>query len=119
MRLPRPRFTLRRLMLAVAILALLLGVWLWGERRRARFSALAGWHERQVLWNLCVIVGYPGPDGEYIYEAQARSQMPGNPPMSPHQQRISTWHYQIAMKYYRAARNPWLPVEPDPPPPKP
>ena len=46
---PPTRFTLRGLMLVVAILAMLLGVWLWGERRRARFSALAWWHDRQVV----------------------------------------------------------------------
>jgi hypothetical protein len=119
MRLPRPRFTLRGSMLAVAISALLLGVWLWGERRRAQFSALARWHERQVLWNVCVIVGHPGPDGEYIWEPRSRPQEPGNPPASPRQQRISTWHYQMAMKYDRATGNPWLPVAPDPPPPEP
>ena len=116
MRLPRPRFTLRGLMLVVAILAMLLGVWLWGERRRARFSALAWWHDRQVV---CVFVGHPGSDGESVWEATSIPQKLGDPQVSPRQQRISTWHHQIARKYYRAARNPWLPVEPDPAPPEP
>ena len=31
MRLPRPRFTVRRLMIAVAIVAIFLGVWLWAR----------------------------------------------------------------------------------------
>jgi uncharacterized iron-regulated membrane protein len=66
MRLPRPRFTLRGLMLTVAILALLLGVWLWGERMRARFSALARRHDRHVLWSMCILGGHPGPNGEYV-----------------------------------------------------
>jgi hypothetical protein len=103
-------------MLVVAVLAMLLGIWLGGERRKARFSALAGWHDRQTV---CVFVGHPGPDGEYIWEATSRPKKLGDPPVSPRQQRISAWHYQIAAKYYRAARNPWLPVEPDPPPPEP
>jgi len=32
MSLPRPRFTVRRLMIAVAIVAMVLGVWMWYER---------------------------------------------------------------------------------------
>ena len=44
MRLPRVRFTVRRMMVAVAVVALSLGGWLWlGEMRRrsAYYSALA------------------------------------------------------------------------------
>lgn len=119
MSLPRPRFTVRRLMVVVAIVAMILGVWLWAERRRARFSALESWHDRQVLWDVCIIAGHPGPDGEYVWEAEPRPRplKPGTPRASPHQLRISTWHYRLASKYRRAARYPWLPVEPDPPEP--
>ena len=102
-------------MLAVVMLAIFLGARLWAERRRARFNALADWHHRQIV---CVFVGYPGPDGEYVYEATSDPQKSGDPPVSPRQQRISTWHRNIAVKYWRAARSPWLPVEPDPPEPK-
>jgi hypothetical protein len=41
MKLPRVRFTVRRMMVAVAVLALAVGWWKQGERRRARFRALA------------------------------------------------------------------------------
>jgi hypothetical protein len=115
MRLPRPRFTVRRLMIAVAIVAIFLGVWLWAERRRARLDALASWHDRQVV---CVFKGYIGPDDEIIWEPTSRPLKMGDPPVSLRQQRISTWHRQFAQKYWRAARYPWLPVEPDPPEPK-
>jgi len=32
MPLPRPRFTIRRMMIAVAIVAVVLGAWMWYER---------------------------------------------------------------------------------------
>jgi hypothetical protein len=32
--------------------------------------------------------------------------------------RKSWWHFDLTMKYWRAARYPWLPVEPDPPEPE-
>ena len=114
MRFPRPRFTLRPLMLAVAIGAMFLGVWIWGERRKARFLALADWHHRQIV---CIFFGYEGPDGDFTYEATSTSQKSGDPPVSPHRQRIDTWHRKMALKYWRAACYPWLPVEPDPPEP--
>ena len=115
MRLPRPRFTVRRLMIAIAIVAVFLGVWLWAERRRARFKALAHWHDMQVVY---VVVEYLLPDGSCIFEVTSLPQKIGDPHVPPRQQRICTWNYQLAQKYRRAARYPWLPVEPDPPEPK-
>jgi hypothetical protein len=113
--MPRFRFTVRRMMVAVAIAAVLLGVWAWVERRRARLSAIANWHHGQII---CVFFGFPGPDGEYVYEATDAPQKSGDPPVSLHQQRIDTWHREIAVKYWRAAEYPWLPVAPDSPEPK-
>jgi hypothetical protein len=115
MRLPHVRFTVRRMMIAVALLALFLGGWVWMERRSARFSDLANWHHRQIT---CVFFGSPGPDGKFIYEASDSPQRDGDPPVSLRQQRIDTWRRQIAVKYWDAARHPWLPVEPDPPEPE-
>jgi hypothetical protein len=115
MRLPRMRFTVRRLMIAVAFLALFLGGWVWMERKSARFSDLANWHHSQIT---CIFDGCMGADGEFVYEATSLPQRDGDPPVSLRQQRIDTWHRQISMKYWAAARRPWLPVEPDPPEPE-
>ena len=76
MRLPRPRFTVLQLMLAVTIGAMLLGVW-----RKARFQALADWHHSQIV---CVFFGSQGPDGEFIYEATS------SPPEERRSTRVST-----------------------------
>ena len=97
-------------MIAVAIVAIFLGVWVWTERRRAR-RALASWHDRQVV---CVFKGFMGPDNEIIWEPTSRPIKMGDPPVSRRLQRISTWHRQLAQKYWRAARYRWLPVQPDP-----
>jgi hypothetical protein len=101
-------------MLAVMILAIMLGVWLWGERRRTRFLALAEWHHQQIV---CVFFGYQGPDGEWVYEATSLPQKSEDPPVSEQQQRIDTGHRNVALKYWSAADYPWLPVEPDRPEP--
>jgi len=87
---PRPRFTVRRLMFAVAIVAFLFGM---ADRSR-RFSAIAG-----------------------LYSQRSQASV-----TTPDQvRRRARWNaYRVAMyrKYRRAARYPWLPVEPDPLPPE-
>jgi hypothetical protein len=115
MRMPRLRFTVRQMMVAVATLAIVLGVWLWGERRRAHFYDLAEWHRHHVL---CVIVKTPGPDGKWVYETTYMPRKKGDPRVPLRQQRISAWHREIGLKYWQAARHPWLPVQPDPPGPE-
>jgi hypothetical protein len=54
--------------------------------------------------------------------ARHRAQVPILPPMKPlgmddKRWRLFQWHLSIARTYERAARHPWLPVEPDPPEP--
>jgi hypothetical protein len=87
MQLPRPRFTVRRMMVAVAILGLSLG---FLAERRARFLRVAAQHKSQTDWPWAFHL----PPGVVSYDIE------------------------MQLKYERAARYPWLPVEPDPPRPK-
>lgn len=48
MRLPRPRFTVRRLMILVAFAGLLTAGWIEGERRRARFETQSMIHQMNL-----------------------------------------------------------------------
>jgi hypothetical protein len=97
MRLPRVRFTVRRLMVAVAIVALLVGV----LHRRARMLAVAQAHR---AWQgsykgiRSVIVG---PEGDPAYVAQQR--------------RRASWlaHKDAAVALEAAAWYPWAPTPAD------
>jgi hypothetical protein len=113
MKIPRVRFTMRRLMVAVAILGFALGVaelWrrsrLYTERasdhagRRSNIlqspGSIAYWESRWQAQREGRSGAYPWPDG---------------PPFVP---AIADYHDQMWAKWERAARLPWLPVEPDP-----
>jgi hypothetical protein len=104
MRLTRARFTIRRMMVVVAVIALLLGAAAI-LRRQAHLQQLADYHAetaRQLRSSHGSIIR---PDGAYVH-------VPLTPP------RLADYHEDLARKYERAARYPWLPVEPDPPEPE-
>src|SRR4051794_8772311 len=109
MRLPRVRFTVRRLVVAIALVAGGFDASSWIGRRRDRFQRLGSYHRHQIV---CVLWGHPGPDGEYVYEPTSHDQQ--GKPVSARQQRIDRWHESLAQRYWNAARSPWLPVPPDP-----
>ncbi len=91
-----PRMTTRRWMIAVAVVAVGCAAVLHSleDRRRERFARIADQHIAVFL------VPAQVPDRE------RRSV-----------KRLD-WHRKMADKYLRAARYPWLPVEPDPLKPK-
>lgn len=91
MRLTRPRFTVRWLMIAVAIVAVVLGLsrWLWN--RSVAFRAIADVHNAHRM---------------------------GSIPMHTGNLPWLMYHIEMEKKYDRAARYPWLPVAPDPPEPQ-
>jgi hypothetical protein len=99
-----PRFTVRRLMIAVAIigLALALAVML---KRSGEFRALA---EKQAYYEA----------GSLAYADDARGEG-GDPQRVARGEQMAAYHRALKAKYERAARYPWLPVEPDPPEPEP
>jgi hypothetical protein len=100
MRLPRFRFTIRRMMIVVAVVAILFwAIWL-GARIHA-FRWMAKYHEAR-RWTQVIDTTSRGIDsrGEVISSERDR------------------WHAALAAKYDHAARYPWLSVEPDPIEPK-
>src|SRR3954447_17124311 len=99
------RVTVRRLMVAVAVLSLLLGL----EARRERLLRLSSYHAEQST--LTMIVQQSGLPATVDVVG---SQQPGAY-LSPTPR--SEWHTRMSMKYKAAASHPWLPNEPDLPPP--
>ena len=91
MGMPRVRFTIRRMMVAVAVVAIWFGWSRWMEKRAAQFRSLYVYHINRVG---PISSPKPRPD-----EAQGFC------------------HLAMGEKYRVAALWPWLPVEPDPPEP--
>jgi hypothetical protein len=87
--MPRVRFTVRRMTLVVAVLAVVV----WG----ARMWQVSAAHQRRAMFHSLLAWRY------------ARQ------PMRPW---LASRHAALASKYRRAARYPWLPVEPNPPEPR-
>jgi len=98
MPLPRPRFTVRRLMVAVALIALFLGELVFLKGRRDERLRLANFHERQLIlfWSGDV-------------EHQQHRDL---------DEKQNDFHFRMEWKYRRAASRPWLSIPPDPPVPK-
>ena len=101
MRLTSVRFTIRQLMLAVAIL----GVSIELLRRHDQFLRRAEYHEASVSITLACGPGHYSATNELGEDVRSWSLT-----------RIE-WHHRLGEKYRRAASSPWLPVEPDPPQP--
>ncbi len=99
MTLPRVRFTIRRLMVAVAAVSISLGLW----RLSADRSAKADYHRHRIACSFAVADG-----GVVSRDDQGRIVSP----------EMSRWHAEMTLKYQRAACFPWLPVLPDPPEPE-
>jgi hypothetical protein len=100
MRLPRPRLTIRRLLIAVAFLGLTLG--LLAERHH-RFDRLAAYHADRKS-------AYPAP---WLPRSASPSLVNSVGDMISIERH--RWHAFLEAKYDRHARYPWLPVAPDPP----
>jgi hypothetical protein len=136
MRLPRVRFTVRRMMIAVAVIAILCGVGLQ-IRRAIRLSRLSAeyaqqaakyaefestWrqserHHREREQELRKLVDDPrqGVDGPEFWRRQAKIEADQAEKLKP----LVEFHATMKAKYQAAARRPWLPVDPDPPWPEP
>ncbi len=98
MRIPRLRFTVRRMMVAVAIAAIVMGGL---AERHYRFAKLSDHH----LAALVALI------------PKVRASIAAGDDENPIHER-GFWHAKMRAKYFRAARYPWLPVAPDPPEPK-
>jgi hypothetical protein len=101
---PRPKFTNRRIMVIVAVAALVLGGvrWhRWAMARRLVYQRIAIVHDIKgarfrEAWVVC-------PHGELL-------------PSQP-ESRKAAYHEAMEDKYKTAANYPWFPVPPDPPEP--
>ena len=116
------RLTIRRLMVAVAVVALLIGWGIEGERRRARFESTAiinymNWNLKQehvdkMNKNYDEATVYLG---ESIGSRKSRATL-----LEEHRQfrrRVFAkydYYKMMTMKYRFAASYPWLPVTSDP-----
>lgn len=120
MRLPRVRVTVRRVVVAVVLVALPLGLIAAVQYREARFRRLAAYHLQcqDVLYDE---LGYYEcnsfqREDETLEEALDRVHAARGPEV--HRAfRASLYHSRLYEKYVRAAASPWRPVAPDPPPP--
>jgi hypothetical protein len=100
MRLPRLRFTVRRLMLMVAVVALLMATGVGLQRRAAHLMRLSLSQSREAnRWELLL------------------TESSVNGPLACAILNKVHWHDAMAARYERAARSPWLHIEAVPPPP--
>ena len=122
MPLPRVRFTVRRMMVAVAIVAIFLAAAVHLARiadRDARLSRryrdLAAFHNAECI-TLSWGKYWRGPDGEY----HASGVLPSDPKaveLKGRELALYLWHSKLGDKYGFAADHPQLVVAPDPPEP--
>jgi hypothetical protein len=110
-----PRMTTRRWMILVVAIGLLIGGGVQLKRRRDYFLSLAQSHQNEVdsstaranalKWRFGDTSGMT--DQEIISLSRSYDRMMDR----------ADHHASLARKYERAARYPWLPVEPDQPEP--
>jgi hypothetical protein len=114
MLLPRVRFTVRRLMLVVAIIAVALGggVWVVEMMRLSHAYRLrAALHVQKHRHLLSV------PHGRFEGALATISMSLGLEKAYERRLRSIAYHVSMKQKYDRAAARPWLVLSPDPPEP--
>ena len=112
MRPPRLRLRVRTLLLAVGVVALILGGVIL-VRRSADYRRLAAFHEQMERRKAQAVLGIENlaraaTDPENIVRIRADAA---------YEARIGRHHAAMKAKYLRAASRPWESVPPDPPPP--
>lgn len=121
MKLSRPRFTVRRMMVAVAIVGLLFGMadWLSLNERVNRFRRLAESAAR--MERRCREMDAMDPVRRALAAKEAEDsyfEITSNWLAHPEWTRKATGYFAaLRTKYEQAAENPRLSVPPDPPPP--
>jgi hypothetical protein len=110
-----PRMTTRRWMVVVAVVGLLISGWVRLKQRRDCFLSMARSHERKMPSSTAEgkalrsrFGSTSGMSGEEIL--LLRRDFDRMMDRADH-------HAALVRKYHRAARYPWLSVEPDPPEP--
>jgi hypothetical protein len=108
MRAPRLRFTLRRMMIAVAAVAILFGMTLGLWRRHLLFRRLADEFAKKAHAEM--LKGFRVQRARFPTDAELR--------MGEEHFRLTDYYEELTAKYERAAARPWFGVEPDRPPPE-
>jgi hypothetical protein len=133
--MPRPRFTIRRMMVAVAVVGASLG-FIQLRRLAKNHDVRAAHHARQeAALRACLdTVREEVDDGGYrltfdegtVFASGVTSKaplpfgLPGRGVEGAYRtrdgwSRLAAWRGELRRKYERLARYPWLPVAPDPP----
>jgi hypothetical protein len=105
--LPRVRFTVRRMMIAVAVLAIGCGATRWMAEMRARSAA----HRQRAS----EFYGFMFRVGSFSRTADGRSVDLSD---NENKRLMDDWELRMVAKYLRLSYYPWLTAEPDPPPPR-
>jgi hypothetical protein len=117
MRLPRPRPTIRWMMVLVAVAALALSV--EATRRRMANLSLAYLGRAREYERKAILASANAVESEY-WAHHSRTPDPKYARLSIGYRRLSEFHRTLKRKYERAASPPWLPIASDPaPPPEP
>lgn len=106
-RLPRVRFTVRRLMVVVAVAAVAIGGAAWV----VRVGRLASDYRRLHARHSSEVQRYHEEASKALRSRNGRDRY-------VLASRLADYHARLESKYGHAAHNPWLPVDPDPPPPE-
>jgi hypothetical protein len=82
-------------------------------QRVRRFDHLAGYHRSQIIG--VAQRNVIDDDGMNIGLVLSTLDLKGNP-VAPRQRLLNQWHARMFQAYLRAARHPWLEIQPEPPP---
>jgi hypothetical protein len=116
MRLPRIRFTIKWMMIAVACMAFLTvggqTVWRWLDyrgqyRQYAEFERISREQSLHPQVGVCALMEYDEDTLRSLGAASAR-----------YSRQLADHYLQLSEKYALAMSRPWLPVTPDPPTPE-
>jgi hypothetical protein len=122
MRLPRVRFTVRQMMVAVAFVAVVTGATVIVRRHRI-YRVRAAFHAQQEqvaakrwrYWSQ-EAAGLSGPAGNRSPPRSDQERERAVVIVNYSRNRVAH-HARLRVKYERVARYPWLPIDPDPPSP--
>jgi hypothetical protein len=123
--MPKPRIRLRTMMIALAVFALALpyAVRFWFRDLSAEYTERAGNHAR--LEEACIQAAAKihaqakkFRKDDYPYDVRAARRADDEERYARLNERRAVYEAALKEKYLRAARYPWLPVEPNPPVPK-
>jgi hypothetical protein len=119
MRMPRFRFTVRQMMVAVAIVAIIVGSWLVLSRKVRLYRRLSSTHEvhernYEFLLRRSDQPGRALTDGVYTWEeGGAARNGPYGRRLAREYARRQAAHARMRRAYDRAVSRPWLVIEPD------